>query len=294
MNKILYLVVLVIVLFSCTKPQPSFVAGYANGPENPTEISFTNTSANGDSYVWYFGDGETSTVDHPIHTFKAFGQVMVILEARKGTESARDTQYIEIPEPPRQKVKIETPMGTMIAELSNTTPAHRDNFIKLVNEGFYDGLLFHRVMDNFMIQGGDPDSRNAAPGQQLGLGDPGYTLKNEIRELHYKGALAAARKPDGINPNKESSGSQFYIVEGKPYSSIELANVGSQYGLTFNEYHKKKYAELGGTPFLDNLYTVFGQVIEGLEVIDEISKVQVDSANRPLEDLKMKISIVNE
>jgi peptidyl-prolyl cis-trans isomerase B (cyclophilin B) len=290
MYKFSLLALATVFLFSCSSPEADFEASYANGEENPTQLKFTNKSSNSDSYTWYFGDGSTSTVESPIHEFQAFGSVMVVLEAKKGPNVTRDTNYVNIPEPPRKQALIETPMGNMVVELFNTTPLHRDNFLKLVSSGFYDGLLFHRVMDNFMVQGGDPDSRDAVPGQQLGLGDPGYTITPEIRELHYKGALAAARKPTEM----PSSGSQFYIVEGKKYSSIELANVGSQYGNTYNEAHKKKYAEVGGTPFLDNQYTVFGQVIKGIEVLDVLSTVEVDQANRPLEDIKMKISVINE
>lgn len=290
MYKFSFFAIALALLFSCGTPEANFSADYATGEENPTTLTFTNLSSNSDSYTWYFGDGTTSDVESPTHEFQVFGNVMVVLEARKGTSVTRDTNYVNIPEPPRKKVMIETPMGNMVAELFNTTPVHRENFLKLVSSGFYDGLLFHRIMDNFMVQGGDPDSRDATPGQPLGLGDPGYTLQPEIRELHYKGALAAARKPTQM----ESSGSQFYIVEGKPYSSIELANVGSQYGITYNEAHKKKYADVGGTPFLDNQYTVFGQIIKGIEVLDDLSIVSVDGANRPLEDLRMKITVVNE
>lgn len=294
MRKILLVLCTLGILASCSKPTPKFTADYANGAENPTQLKFNNKSTNADSYRWYFGDGSTTTEENPVHEFKAFGSVMVVLEARKDGSSVKDTQYVTIPEPPRKKVKIETPFGDMIAELYNTTPVHRDNFVKLVEENFYDSLMFHRVMDNFMIQGGDPESRNAKPGQTLGLGDPGYTLPAEIGAPHYKGTLSAARKPDGVNPNYESSGSQFFIVEGKPYSPIELANVAGQYGTVYNEAQKQQYATLGGTPFLDNLYTVFGQVIEGLEVIDSISVVRVDGLNRPLEDIRMKISMIND
>lgn len=295
MYKFSLLAFMVFLCISCgSGPDAGFTVDYANGEQNPTQLKFTNNTVGADSYLWYFGDDGTSTEANPTHNFQIFGPVMVVLQAMKGNSTDRDTQYVSIPEPPRKKVKIETPMGEMIAELYNTTPAHRDNFLKLASEGFYDGLLFHRIMDNFMIQGGDPDSRTAKPDQQLGMGGPGYTTPAKIRELHYKGALAAARQPDGVNPNRASSGSQFYIVEGKPYSSIELANVGSQYGITFNEEQKKIYAEIGGTPFLDGQYSVFGRVIEGLEVIDLLSQVKVNSANRPVEDVPMKITVINE
>ncbi|WP_235297958.1 peptidylprolyl isomerase [Portibacter marinus] len=294
MKTILFFLSLILLVVSCSGPSPEFSAAYANGEENPTQIKFTNKTKSADSYTWYFGDGTISNQTNPVHEFKAFGDVMVVLEAKKGNSVSRDTQYVNIPEPPRTKVKIETRFGDMIAELFNTTPLHRENFIKLANEGYYDSLLFHRVMDGFMVQGGDPDSRDAEPGQQLGLGSPPYTIKAEIGAPHYRGALAAARKPDGMNPEYESSGSQFYIVDGKQYSPIELANVASQYQTVYNETHEEIYATRGGTPFLDNLYTVFGQVIEGMEVIDSITNVAVDGNNRPKEDIRMQISVINE
>ena len=284
-----------LLLISCGGgPEPSFAVGYANGEQNPTQLKFSNTTVGADSHLWYFGDDGTSTEDSPVHDFQIFGDVMVILEATKGMTSNRDTQYVNIPEPPRKKVRIETPMGIMVAELYNSTPAHRDNFLKLASEGFYDSLLFHRIMDNFMIQGGDPNSKGSDMEQRLGTGGPGYTTPAKIRELHYKGSLAAARQPDSVNPNKASSGSQFYIAEGKPYSSIELAKVGAQYGNTYNEEQKKIYANIGGTPFLDGQYSVFGRIIEGLEVIDTLSRVKVNSVNRPLKDVAMKITVIHE
>ncbi len=294
MKKIILLFSFLLVIASCSEPNPDFSAGYANGEDKPTEIKFTNTSTGADGYTWYFGDGGTTTEANPVHKFNAFGNVMVVLEAMKGGASARDTQYINIPEPPRKKVRIETKYGDMIAELYNTTPLHRDNFTRLIADSYYDSLLFHRVMDNFMIQGGDPDSKYAGPDQTLGMGSPAYTIPAEIGAPHYKGALAAARKGDQLNPEKRSSASQFYIVEGKPYSGIELANVANQYNIVYNQSQQDIYGKEGGTPFLDNQYTVFGMVIEGLEVIDSISPVKVNSANRPLEDIRMKITLVNE
>ena len=184
---------------------------------------------------------------------------------------------------------IETDFGNIRVKLFESTPLHRDNFIKLVNEGFYDGLIFHRVIPNFMIQGGDPDSREAAQGQVLGQGGPGYTIPAEIGALHYKGALAAARLPDQINPNKESSGSQFFIVQGVPQDEATLAQMESQKGITYTAEQKESYKQKGGYPFLDGDYTVFGEVIEGLDVIDKIAVVPSGRNNRPVDDVKMTI-----
>lgn len=191
-------------------------------------------------------------------------------------------------------VLISTSFGDMKAILYNETPLHRDNFIKLVKEGYYDGTLFHRVIDGFMIQGGDPDSKTAKPNQMLGQGGPGYTVPAEFKQelIHKKGALAAARMGDNVNPQKASSGSQFYIAQGKRYTSDELNMLQARMGKQFNQTQKDAYVNEGGVPFLDYEYTVFGQVIEGLEVIDKIAKVQKDRYDRPVEDVKMTISIV--
>lgn len=243
--------------------------------------------------------------------------------------------------------EIVTDFGTMKGKLYNETPQHRDNFVKLAKEGYYDSLLFHRVIKGFMIQGGDPNSKNATPGQQLGNGGPGYTIPAEILPQfhHKKGALSAARQGDQVNPEKRSSGSQFYVVQGKPYSNGELQNMeaqmqfqqmnmgmnnclqqpehqkdleavmryqrsGQQDSLQmlfkklepevkklvgefkFTEQQKKDYASIGGTPHLDNNYTVFGEIYEGLEIIDKIAAVETAPGDRPKKDVKMAVRIV--
>lgn len=184
-------------------------------------------------------------------------------------------------------VQIETTKGKIIVKLHNETPLHRDNFVKLVKEKFYDGLLFHRVIANFMIQGGDPDSRNAPQGQSLGNGGPNYTIPAEFKStlIHKKGVLAAARTADNINPKKESSGSQFYIVQGKILDDTQLEYICSKTGILYSDEQKEIYKTIGGTPHLDGAYTVFGEVIEGLDVIDKIAAVKTDQANRPIEDV---------
>lgn len=187
---------------------------------------------------------------------------------------------------------IETEMGNMKVELYNSTPGHRDNFIKLVNEKFYDDLLFHRVISGFMVQGGDPNSKDAPPEQGLGSGGPGYQIPAEIGAPHFKGTLAAARTGGASNPEKKSSGSQFYIVHGRPQTEASLQGSASRKGFSYNEAQIKKYTELGGTPSLDMDYTVYGEVVEGMEVIDKIAAVQTNPSNRPLEDVKMKIRMV--
>ena len=210
------------------------------------------------------------------------------VEATTPQENKEETKEITT------MVLISTNYGDMKAILYNETPLHRDNFIKLVKEGYYDGTLFHRVIDGFMIQGGDPDSKTAKPKRMLGQGGPGYTIPAEFKQelIHKKGALAAARMGDNVNPQKASSGSQFYIAQGKRYTSEELNMLQARMGKQFNQTQKDAYVNEGGVPFLDYEYTVFGQVIEGLEVIDKIAKVQKDRYDRPVEDVKMTISIV--
>lgn len=242
-------------------------------------------------------------------------------------------------------VKIECEYGTMVVRLYDDTPQHRDNFLKLVKEGFYNDLLFHRVIKDFMVQGGDPDSKGAPAGKQLGAGDVGYTVPAEFvypTHYHKKGALAAARQGDQVNPEKRSSGCQFYIVQGKKYNENELNQMERALGqkamqarfdqlvqenkdsikamrinrdqaglqalqdklvktvetefkdkqsVKMPEQMRKDYMEIGGTPFLDNEYTVFGEVVEGLDVIDKIAAVETNPGDRPKTDIKMKVKI---
>lgn len=191
-------------------------------------------------------------------------------------------------------VSIETKHGTMEVQLYDETPLHRDNFVKLVESGYYDGLLFHRVIKEFMIQGGDPDSKNASAGQALGTGGPGYTIPAEINKkfYHKKGVLSAARQGDQVNPQKRSSGSQFYIVQGRPFSANEINAMKSQRGMTFTPQQEKDYMNVGGSPWLDNEYTVFGEVTKGLDVIDKIAAEKVDQRDRPAKDVHMKMKMV--
>ena len=238
------------------------------------------------------------------------------------------------------KVKLETSYGDIVVELYNETPQHRDNFIKLVKEGYYDGVLFHRVIKDFMIQTGDGNSKTAGPDTSLGDGDPGYTIEAEFvypKYFHKRGALAAARTGDQVNPERRSSGSQFYIVTGKIYSSDELKmmtqrmadmkkqdvfrrlvmdnqtkikelqeaqdengimelqneliqkteEVVAKTPFTMTDEQINAYTSIGGTPHLDGQYTVFGEVIEGMDVVDKIQNVTTGRMDRPVEDVKI-------
>ncbi len=245
----------------------------------------------------------------------------------------------------RRIVLIKTDYGNIKIKLYDETPRHRDNFIKLTEEGFYNGLLFHRVINKFMIQGGDPQSKDAKPGEQLGNGGPGYKIPAEIHfpELfHKRGVIAAAREGDRVNPEKMSSGSQFYIVQGKKFTDEELDKavmrvnnmrkqqiyfklmsqykdslIAMQQAQKFDEFYamqkkirdlteqelnknlfslpdsiREVYKTIGGTPHLDSNYTVFGEVIEGMDVVDSIAAVQTDKYDRPLKDIKMTVEVI--
>ena len=241
------------------------------------------------------------------------------------------------------KVKIETTLGDITVRLYDETPIHRDNFVKLVKEGYYDGTLFHRVIKDFMIQGGDPDSKGAPAGKMLGVGGPDYTLEAEIKDnlYHKRGALAAARQGDEVNPERRSSGSQFYIVWGQVYKESQLNQLGKQIRMqkvqdAFNDLAKARreeimqmrrernraglqelqdqliaeaenkvgkqgltdqqmqlYSTVGGTPHLDGQYTVFGEVEEGLNVVEQIQNTATGRADRPSNDIDMRMTIID-
>jgi len=205
--------------------------------------------------------------------------------ASKTDNSKKTNENIE------HEVLISTSMGDMVVKLYNGTPQHRDNFLKLVNEKFYDSLLFHRVISGFMIQGGDPQSKNAAAGVMFGMGDVGYTIPAEFVDtlFHKKGALCAARTP---NPQKASSGCQFYIVQGRVMTNDQVQMLESQRGIVLSAKQKEAYTTIGGTPQLDRDYTVYGEVIKGLDVLDKIASVKTAPGDRPVEDVRMKMKLI--
>jgi cyclophilin family peptidyl-prolyl cis-trans isomerase len=194
----------------------------------------------------------------------------------------------------KRDVLLQTNYGDIFIRLSDSTPLHRDNFLKLVKTGFYDSVLFHRVIQNFMIQGGDPDTKHAIAGQPLGEGGPGYKIPAEFRPslFHKKGVIAAAREGDDVNPEKASSGSQFYIVQGKKFTDAGLDSVETfrLKGLKIPPGQREVYKTIGGTPHLDQNYTVFGEVVKGMEVVDKIAAVKTSreaDRDRPLEDVRI-------
>ena len=194
----------------------------------------------------------------------------------------------------RRNVLLQTNYGDIIIRLSDSTPLHRDNFLKLVKVGFYDSVLFHRVIQDFMIQSGDPNSKHAPAGQPLGNGGPGYTIPAEFRQtlFHKKGVIAAARMGDNVNPQKASSGSQFYIVQGKIFTDAGLDSTEKfrLNGRKITTEQREAYKTIGGTPHLDQGYTVFGEVVKGMDIVEKIAAVQTSSGNdrdRPLQDVRI-------
>ncbi|KPK86967.1 MAG: hypothetical protein AMS27_03815 [Bacteroides sp. SM23_62_1] len=197
---------------------------------------------------------------------------------------------------PAHTLLISTSLGDIKIALYEESPLHTENFLNLVKDGYFNGQLFHRVINDFMIQAGDPSSRDAKPGEIIGLGSPGYTIPAEFHPslYHKKGAVGAARQGDDINPQRASSGSQFYIVQGTLFTDNQL-DIMEQRNLhiRFTQEQRNVYKTIGGTPHLDYGYTVFGEVISGLDVVDRIAAVSTDSNNRPLKDIRIKIQVID-
>ncbi len=291
---LIYLVITLFVISSCNRPVAKFLIEESENLQAPTKVKFVNNSKKADEYLWNFGDGDTSTMVNPIHKYTMSGNYTIELIAKKGNKTNKEHIKMHIQAPEICLILLETLFGEMEIELFDETPKHRDNFIKLAEEGFYEDLLFHRVISGFMIQGGDPKSKGAEEGKNLGSGGPGYQIEAEFNPefVHLKGAIAAARTGGPSNPLKKSSGSQFYIVQGNKLTEAQLNQVEQRKGIRYTDEQKKVYTEVGGTPFLDMEYTVFGRVINGFDVIDKIAKAKTNKSNRPDEDVWMKVKVV--
>jgi len=293
-SKVLLLMVAVMTVSSCAKPLAKFTLEREDA-RAPTNVTFDNQSEKAESYLWDFGDGNTSTESEPEHKYYLSGNYTITLKAMKGKKESMTTQTLAVEAPHDCTVEMETSLGNMTIKLYDETPKHRDNFIKLAETGYYDGLLFHRVIEGFMVQGGDPNSKNAKKGARLGSGGPGYTVPAEFTDqyAHVKGALCAARQGDNVNPEKASSGSQFYIVDGRDVSADVLDGMEKRKGIIYPAEVRTAYLENGGTPFLDQDYTVYGMVVKGLDVLDKIAQVKTSGADRPEEDVKiLKVRVV--
>ncbi|MBP6398453.1 MAG: peptidylprolyl isomerase [Saprospiraceae bacterium] len=289
-----YLFFLLVFFTSCAKPMASFMVNTKDNTA-PAKVNFDNQSKKAETYFWDFGDGTTSTEISPKHKYITSGKYTVKLIATKGKKTHTMEKELIFEAPHDCLVEMETTLGSITIKLHDSTPQHRDNFIKLAETEYYDNMLFHRVINGFMIQGGDPDSKNAKKGQRLGVGGPGYTVPAEFVDglIHIKGALSAARQGDAVNPEKRSSGSQFYLVQGKPLSAAQLDQMEWQKGYKYTDEQREILTTQGGTPFLDKDYTVFGQIVKGLDIIDKIAGVQTDGADRPLEDVKIiKVRVI--
>jgi cyclophilin family peptidyl-prolyl cis-trans isomerase len=281
-------------LSSCAKPV-AMLAIDDSRHVAPKIIQFKNKSLKAESYLWNFGDGTTSSEFAPSHRYNASGRYTITLTATKGKKNHTYATAINVDAPTDCLVEMQTNYGTMVVKLYDQTPKHRDNFLKLVQSSYYEGILFHRVISGFMIQAGDPDSKSATKESRLGGGGPGYTIPAEMVEglVHTKGALAAARLADAANPDKSSSGSQFYIVQGRPVPEEQLNFYEIQKSIKYTKEQRKIMNTLGGTPQLDKEYTVFGHVIEGLDIIDKIASTNTDGSDRPLNDIKInKLQII--
>ena len=277
--------------------------------------------------------------------------IMLITACSSGTDAGQqkvtETRKTNVIIPEMTKVELKTSLGDIVVGLYKENPKHHDNFVKLVKEGYYNGVLFHRVINDFMIQTGDGNSKTAKPGQMLGTGDPGYTVEAEFvypKFFHKRGALAAARTADQVNPERRSSGSQFYIVTGKVYNEQQIMQMEHQMNqmnlqsifqakaaanqkeimrlrmardtagtealrqrliaeteaeaaknpVKLTEEQRAAYTTVGGTPHLDNQYTVFGEVLEGMDVVAKIEGVATDRNDRPTEDIKIISATVIE
>ncbi len=285
---------LLLIITSCSIPKAVIqVSEY--DVTTPDLVHFNNLSKNAEHYNWDFGDGTHSNDVNPQHRYLNSGRYKVKLSAAKDDKVSHTETEVFIHAPQSCLVVIHTTVGDMIAQLYGDTPLHQENFLKLAEEGYFNGILFHRVIKGFMIQTGDPDSRTIGKGKELGKGGPDYTIRHEIKDtlFHVKGALAAARLSDEVNPDKASSGSQFYIVHGRPHSHEEIENHEYEKNIRYTEEAKDILKSSGGAPVLDKEYTIFGQIIEGIEVIDTIAESRTDHRDRPHEDIKiLKITVI--
>lgn len=250
----------------------------------PATLKLRNTSSNADTYVWTVNGEVVSESKEYYPMLKESGRYRIALKASKNGETSEKQQEVFLKASDQCRVLMETSAGDMIFELLEETPMHLENFSKLIESGYYSGLLFHRVIDDFMIQGGDNKTRSGGKRYK----EPPTVPEEIITDFpHYRGALAAARLPDDMNPEKASSGSQFYIVDGREYDLEKIQGVQEDKYFDYKEEHFTAYVNNGGAPQLDGEYTVFGYMVMGEEVLEKIASMPTDKYDRPLKDVKI-------
>jgi len=275
--------VLCTLLGACTKPISQFRT-LSTDFSAPATIEFKNLSTGADSYIWKVDSEVISDSSNLNHIFLGSGRHTIELISTAGSKQSVSSQDIFIEAPSECLVYMQTSLGPLLFSLSDNTPRHRDNFIELVASTYYDGIKFHRVIDGFMIQAGD--SKTNVASQKI-------SHKKEIAEeintglMHYKGALAAARMPDDINPERASSGTQFYIVDGQKLTAEAIEKQSYSKLFDYTEEQKSRYIQEGGAPQLDGEYTVFGHLIDGYDTLEAISNAATDSRDNPIEPIKI-------
>jgi len=274
----------------CSKPIADFTL-LSERSSAPVEVDFINISTGADTYQWTINNDVISDSTNIQHLFLSSGRYVVDLVAQKGDKTSRMSKEFIIQAPEECLIYMETSLGSLIFSLSELTPRHRDNFLKLVEDSYYDGIAFHRVIDGFMIQAGDDKTREKRKRiKHEEIIDKEFN--NQL--MHYKGAVAAARMPDDVNPERASSGTQFYIVDGRPLTSSDLESFESGKLFDYTAEQKEQYLKIGGAPQLDGEYTVFGFLVGGYETLEKISEVKTDNRNNPEEPVRiLKVISIN-
>lgn len=275
---------------SCRGPVALFEVKYSDQTA-PATVELINTSKNGEVFFWDCGNGFNSEGFAPYCHYHRSGRYNVRLKAVAGPDTSVHEQELFIKASDECLIVMVTNFGNMVIRLLDETPMHREHFIKLAESGFFEGIAFHRLIPGFVIQGGDPASRKQGYSEK---NDDWNPIQSEFHQkyFHTKGAVAAARLNEDVNPQKESSPTQFYIVQGRPVSEEQLSIFAAQKNIYYNPEISEKYRTLGGCPQLDMEYTVFGEVVEGLQIIDEMARVATDAGDKPKEDIIIQKMIV--
>lgn len=291
MKQLLFCVICLLILTRCGRPVALFNLD-SSEYEAPASIKILNHSKNAESYLWLIDEQPVSESMHLQHTILESGNYILELKAISGNRSSNKIQEIHVRAPRFCSVYMLTTKGEMVFELNENTPVHLQNFIDLVDQGYYNGIMFHRVIDGFVIQAGDNSERVS--------GDGKFRTDDEIpheintKDIHVRGALAAARMPDNVNPERASSGTQFYVVDGRDLKLDDLRRFEASKLVNYSREQIEEYLEKGGAPQLDEQYTVFGYLVYGKEVLEEISKVETDEKDKPVNPVEIiEMRIIN-